>query len=458
MEPASLGLATLLLLGQIGPARTTGGIGQPPGTVDPSTARTDPSTQILTKVEEPDAVPAVRNVPQASIGGLAELRTGHPTSDVPTAQTEVEIDPFFAVRFPVGPGGVSLAYDPRIFIVGSYTPTSSVYYLHRGRLLLDTQAPRERYFVTVDGAYGKNDFLPLSTVLPPTSSGGLPPAQQPGTTPTTQPTPTPTPANGRLPDVRFVEVANLEATAGLVYAVSPRVSWLASAGYLWSGGANATAQQTLPLQKGPFGSTGPIWSLSPGDTLAALLHGYHARFSNGPKSTGFDLTGTWTHQWSRSVQTDLIGGAAVFSSSLPGQPTTIDPYPVAGFAIHQSWIRKMGGWRNTLQVLIAPLPDRLTGVVYQRAAGILASTWAVDERLSFLVTGSAASGLDGNQRDARVEGRVSYAVARELSVSLGGRVAWLQGSTLLGPTGFGWTGLLTITTEVGSTNQAGNAN
>jgi hypothetical protein len=442
-------MASFLVLGQVAPAPVGTGPSAPQGS---ATRRApDTATSILT-VQEPEeaTVTTPRNPHRFEVGALAEVRSGHPNTSIPTAQTEIEIDPIASLRLPVGPGGLTVSYEPRLFIIGSSTPGENVYYLHKGHVALDTQAPRARYFLTFYGAYGQNDFLPLTTVVPQPGGTGLPPAQEPGVPPTTQPTPTPTPGNGRLPDQRFLAVVNLDGSAGLVYAVSPRVSWLASAGYLWSGGANSTAQQSLPLVKGPYGSTGPIWAMSSRDTLAALLHGYHSRFSSGPLSTGVDLTATWTHRWSSSLDTDLIGGAEGFHTTLVGQPAVTSAYAVGGFGIHHDWIRRRGGWRNSLQVLVAPVADRLSGVVYQRVAGVLASTWLVNEKLSFNVTGSGAVGFDGTQRDIRVEGRVTYALAEQVTFSAGGRMAWLSGSDLLGPSGFGWTALATITTRVGA--------
>jgi hypothetical protein len=391
-----------------------------------------------------------RNLPRFELGARAEVRTGHPESTVTTAATEVEVNPVAAARFPFGPGGLTLAYDPRIFIIASAAPSQRVYYLHRGRFTLDTQTPRARYFLTARGAYGEYDFLPLSTVLGQTSGTGLPPQQQPGTIPTTQPAPVPTPTQGSVPDQRFVKVVDIEGTGGIVYAISPRLSWLGSAGYTYSGGADVVARQSVPLQKGPLGSTGPIWSISPNDTLASLLDASQVSFSSGPHSTIVGLTETWTHQWSRSIQTDLIGGAAGFHNTSPNQPVKNSIYPVGGFAIRQTWIRHLGGLRNSLQFLAAPIPDRLSGIVYEQLNAALVSTWAVNDRLTFNVTGAGAIAVSGPHRDGRLEGRVSYSFAPELVMSVGGRAAWLEGSNLLGSSGFGWVGLLTIATYVGT--------
>jgi len=115
-------------------------------------------------------------------------------------------------------------------------------------------------------------------------------------------------------------------------------------------------------------------------------------------------------------------------------------------------------------VLASPLPDRLSGAVYQRFDGTLISTLMLTERLTFDLTGGASLSLGsapqgggnpqqsaaGLPRDARGEVRITYAFAQEFTVSLGARVAWLRGSSLLGSDGFGWLGFLSISTLMGS--------
>jgi len=452
MSGVSLALVMTTLLGQLDQAPAAG---SSPGSLpagDRQTTRSASSSAPvgLTAVEEEEIpVAAVQNRPRFEVGTLVEIRSGYPQNTSVRPETNLELHPVLAGRLPLGPGGITLAYDPRIFIVAGGSGQDHGYYLHQARLTLDTQTPRARFFFNAHGGYGEYDFLPLSTVLPP-SGGTLPPPQQPGSVPTTQPTPTGTPSRGSLPDQRFVNVVSVDGSGGLVYAISRRVSWLASAGYTWAGGADVTARQAYPLHKGPQASTGPIWAMTPRDTLAALIDASYTSFSSGPTSTIVDLSNTWTRSWSQAFQTDLVAGVSGFRSSAPQRSDVSSIRPLAGFAIRQSWIRPRGGLRNTLQFLASPQPDPVSGEVYERLAANLASTWAVNEHLSFDISGAAAMTVSGPQRDVRVEARISYAFAPELLMSLGGRAAWLEGSNLLGPSGFGWIGFLNLTTFVGS--------
>ena len=219
---------------------------------------------------------------RAELGARVELRSGQPGGTTGASLTDVEIDPVLAVRLPFRLGSLTLAYEPRLFIlVREYPPQEgqTVSYLNRGRLVLDaTPAPRWRVFVEGRFAFGNNDFLPLSTVATPVAGTGSPPVT-PGTTPTA---PTPAPGPTTLPNARFLEIVDLDASAGFVYSLSRLLDWRLSGGYLYYGGANAEVRTTLPLQKGPHGSTGLAWSPSRADTLAISLDGSNLRSAAAP--------------------------------------------------------------------------------------------------------------------------------------------------------------------------------
>src|SRR5215831_9748573 len=118
-------------------------------------------------------------------GARVELRSGQPSGTSGTSLTDMEIDPTLAVRLPFRLGTLTVAYEPRLFIVvREYPPQEArkVSYLNRGRLVLDTTpAPRWRLYVEGRFAFGDNDFLPLSTVTAPAPGTGAPPVK-PGTT------------------------------------------------------------------------------------------------------------------------------------------------------------------------------------------------------------------------------------------------------------------------------------
>ena len=86
----------------------------------------------------------------------------------------------------------------------------------------------------------------------------------------------------------------------------------------------------------------------------------------------------------------------------------------------------------------------MSGVVNERLGGVILSTLSPTERLVFSVTGAASATLSTPQRDARVEAKMTYLFQPEIGVSVGGRAAWLEGSTLLGTNGFGWLAFVSV--------------
>jgi len=392
-----------------------------------------------------------RNPVRAELGARVELRSGQPGGTSGTSLTDLEIDPVLAVRLPFRLGSLTLSYEPRLFIlVREYPPqeAQTAYYFNRGRLVLDTTpGPRWRVYVEGRFAFGKNDFLPLSTVATPVPGTGAPPVT-PGTTPTA---PTPAPGPSTLPDTRFLEIIDLDGSAGFVHSLSPRLDWRLSGGYLYYGGANAEVRATLPLQKGPHGSTGLQWSASRADTLAFSVDGSNLRFSSGPESTVATLSTTWTRAWSRNVGTDLLVGIGGIHATSPSTPANNSLYPVGGLGLRYAWASRFVTWGNRLTFLAAPSPDRLTGAVTERLSAALESTLSPVKQLVLDVTGTASRSADGLQRDIRLEGKATYLLGPQFGISLGGRAAWLEGSTLLGPQGFGWLVFLSIGTSAGTT-------
>ena len=436
-----LGLAVSLLL-QAEPQE------QPPGV---SAADTPIEEALQEAVVRPDRW-------EFDLAARLELRSGQPDGSAPgTNITDLEIDPVVAFRGPLRTGSLTLAYEPRIFFTLNVNPGQApqkVSYLHRGHFILDLKpSPLWRYFLEARTAYGEYDFLPLSTTIPQTGGTGLPPAQP--TVPTAPPVaPTPVPGVSTLPDQRFILVIDVDASTGVVAGLSPLVSWLFSVGYTYSGGANAAAQAQIPLQQGPKGATGALWSVTPNDNLAFLLSGSESKFSSGPEATLANVTTSWSHVWSRTTATDLIGGVGGFHSVVPAQGTSPartenKVLPVAGVALRESSTTRAFDWRNSIAFLAAPLPDQINGVVNERLSAVVRSSMAAGPHFLFDLSAGVSVTLSAPQRDARIEGKGTYMLNPQFGVSVGGRVAWLQGSDLL-PTGFGWLCFVAVGSYLGS--------
>jgi hypothetical protein len=97
------------------------------------------------------------------------------------------------------------------------------------------------------------------------------------------------------------------------------------------------------------------------------------------------------------------------------------------------------------------MADRISGAVDQRLSAGLQSSLSPVQRLVFDVIGTASRSIRVDQRDTRFEGRATYVLGPLLGISLGARLAWLDGSTLLGAQGFGWLAFLSIGSSGGTT-------
>ncbi len=393
------------------------------------------------------------------LGIQAELRSGHPIgyNTDPRGngplRTDVEVDPTAGIRFPLEGGGLTLAYEPRIFIVASAVPPAAdgspgnrVAYLHRGRLTLEFQpSTRWKLFLNGRAAYGQYDFSPLVTVVP-----GAPPGtgQPGGVTPSTPSPGLPIPGPGNPPNQRLLQVVDLSIGGGFVHLLSPSLSWLLGAGYIRSGGATPEAQLALPLQQTGLGATALQWQIGPGDAWTALLDGSYSTFSNGAHATLFDLLAVWTHTWSRTFRSDLTGGATAFrDSGVPNPaggvyPTVEKVLPAVGLGLTQRVLQPRGIVVNVLQLRIAPVPDQLTGSIYERFDAVLLSSVPVVDRLWFDASAGVAIAVAGPEFDARVETRLTYVVLPQLNVYVGLRAGWLRGSDPAAPISFGWLGFI----------------
>ncbi|HVP60707.1 MAG TPA: hypothetical protein VMT11_09115 [Myxococcaceae bacterium] len=401
------------------------------------------------QVLESSTVAPPPNPTRLTIGARVELRSGHPLESLglntnpDAATTDLEINPLLAGRFNFRAGTFAVAYEPRIIIIASQAD-QKVYYLHKGRLALDIHpAPRWQFYVNSRSSFGEYDFNPLSGLQGSQPGTGLP--QTPGSGP-----PAP-PVLGTSPDKRFVNVLDFEASAGISYSLTSVWQWIASVGYLASGGADEAARAFVPLQRGPIAATGPRWTLSRQDTLLALVDVSHVRFTNGPISTLVNLTANWTHIWTPGLETDLLGGIGAFHSyNVPVQPPKSDLLPMGGISVRQTVAGRSVRWRNELQAVAAPAPDRIGGTVAERARGLLISTLSWKERIILGFTGEVGQTLGVAQRDARLEGKLTFGLAPQLALSIGGRAAWLEGYNLPGTKGFGWLGFLTVATYLGN--------
>ncbi|MGZ6059574.1 MAG: hypothetical protein ACXWLP_08950 [Myxococcaceae bacterium] len=434
--------------------------------VDQAAEPPDPTLTVLapelevSQVKPPQGAPLV-----GEFGARTELRVGEPVgADSPGVNTELEVDPVIGFRYLGRTGGTTLVYEPTLYI-SSYG-TQKVSYLHRARLNLDVRtSDRLELFLNARGAFGQNDFSPLTGVTGAAPGTGTP-VPPPGT-PVAGTGAVP-PVPGTLPDVRFLEYVDAQVSAGFTYALARGLDWVFSAGYVASGGARVVDRGTLPLQQGPIGQTRLHWTVGPHDIIEPVLVGSHQRFSGlpgepeatGPTSTVLDLVTGWTHGWVPGVETTLAAGASgyhitgVLGAGNTPLPPSSGVRPAAAMVLRLAWAGRNTTFRNELQALLSPGADRLTGIVNQRIGALLSSRVGFGEALSFTVSGEGTATQNSLQRDARIEGRVTYSPTKEVEVYLGARAAWIRGTSVLGNPAsqwtFGWAGFLGLAGYLGS--------
>jgi len=409
---------------------------RPVGTTDVEQQQSDVDVEAA-QLSRPEPI-------QGLLGIFLQFRGGNPVDRGPgETPTDLEINPVVGVRMPWLGRGIALRYEPRIFIAPGPVERH-VAYLHRAFLGMDIEASsRLRLYATVRGALGEFDFSPLSTVLPNNGATGQPPNPNGtgvGTLPSTV----------GVPDQRYVNVADADGSLGFVYSVSPRLRWTLSGGYQLSGGKDRDDQAVLPRSHGPTATTGLRWDVSPLDSMGPTLSGSYSEFTTGSKTAIADLSAGWTRTWSSTVTSDLFAGVGFtwdrMAPTTVGQlqPVTRTWAPSVGFGIRKSNMRPVGGTLISLAVVYTPQLDAFGNGVYQQINGVVRGTLAPSEHVSFDLTVAGSDQVNGPQRDVRLEGRIGWYPVREVQLATGVRTAWLEGSTLLGPNGFGWQAFVSI--------------
>ena len=221
---------------------------------------------------------------------------GNPSGKGPV-RSDSEVDPTAGIRFPVEGGGLSLVYEPRIFIVGSAVPGAGRNPGRPGGLSPQgTTHLRVPALGTVEALRQCACRLRSVRLLAaghggPGGSAGNRLARWNDTLHALAGAAIPGPGN--IPNVRLLKVEDLTAGGGFVYALSPTLSWLVGAGY--SAAVEQPRRRSWPCrcQQGPLGATALQWQTSPVDAWTALLDGSNSRFSTGAQATLVDLTGTW---------------------------------------------------------------------------------------------------------------------------------------------------------------------
>jgi hypothetical protein len=217
--------------------------------------------------------------------------------------------------------------------------------------------------------------------------------------------------------------------------------------YSVQGGADAAAQEVLPLVFGPRAEQTLRWSVTRIDAIESKVTGAHSDASAGPCFTALlqplpvgsicEPTGdiaVWTETWRRrmSRHTDAwIGAGPAFAIArlLPAAPYVYATYPsvLAGF-IYRSSVETV---RTILRLdaQLAPVVDLRSGIVDDRAQGTLSLQLPLrDVTMTGALSGTRSVESLLSQPVESVQGsfEIEDRIDPELSVGAGARYAWQE--------------------------------
>ena len=261
----------------------------------------------------------------------------------------------------------TLAELPRFTLVDYNGPAIQPAFLDGLAASAEWRFPRVQIRVAEAASYGQLSIESLSAL--PAVGTPTPPAN-----PTGQPAPLPT-TNLVPPTSQPLLYGSSETYVGSTLLLRP---WtiLGRVGYQIAGGADAAAQQFLPLQQGPFLEGTADDKVGPRDHLATVTTDSETSFSSGTEDLLFSLEEQWRHDWSRKTETLLAAGWYVARTRAAfDAPDEFASNPVAEAAFD----RQLGRGTNTgelrADVRLAPFINRLTGLVDEQIRGSLEASW-----------------------------------------------------------------------------------
>jgi hypothetical protein len=243
----------------------------------------------------------------------------------------------------------SASYHPRLLLADDLA-TERWEVLHRAALLGGVRLDAAwKAVASARGAYGTNDLLAAQLAgADAPGDGGAPSPIQPLPVRTT---------------VRYVSAETAVAVTG---ALSGRTRLHSVATALVDGGAGADARRALPLQRSGRLATTHEWDASARDVLSSSLLLSVTDFSLGAVVSGAFLTERWrralssgTHAW--------VGAGGGVSVRDAGGSVSARPFVSGELGLERDARLRKQRLTGSVAVGTAPLQDRVTGGVYERA-------------------------------------------------------------------------------------------
>jgi hypothetical protein len=315
-----------------------------------------------------------------------------------------------------------LRYDPQL-MTPDFGEGNHLEVLHRGQAQYAWTSHTQfaSVLVSEEAEYGIVDIFALTP--PSSTSSGLP-----------LPEPGPVPSLQAIPNVIGINYEASNSVVDFRWGASRRTTFDVSGGYRLSGGADTTAQASLPLEQGPFASASLIYAASRRDTLTSRVSATDLRFSNGPNDLLLELD----QEGSRRLAQHLLGtlglgvGALQFQAN-PGAPSTYTGYPEASASLIETLpITADRTFSAGVTASVAPLIDRLGGTVFESFQVVGRLEWTTPQ--GFSIRGLAGFGepLYGNLTAAQqlelAQGAIAYQPVKFLRIEAGGLGSWQQPS------------------------------
>lgn len=340
----------------------------------------------------------------AGVRSEARARGGQSSSAPLSGSLDVEVAPSASLSLGFREGSFSLAYSPQVIIPTS--GSSLVRLLHRADLAIEGRAELGvRLFLTERAGYGDADLSPIAQAQADPAA----PIQT-------------------LPASITVHYLSSDTRAGLEAELSRRARLSFSAGWLVSGGIDRTAQQSIPLQRGPLGEASLSIAASRLDTLQTRLSGSSVLFTTGLRATVAGLEQSWTRALARSWSVNLGAGLGVtdVAANTAAVRTGLRWLPIGEVGLSYKPVREGKGLGAGLSVRAAPVVDRITGEAYERIDGRLSAGWAPRRDLLLSAqagAGVVATGTRGGSTLALLQTAATWAPGADWALSLGVRAA-----------------------------------
>lgn len=266
---------------------------------------------------------------------------------------QLELVPKLVVLGELGPR-FAVEYAPRFFLPidlaeGAPELTSRASFedraelLHRGGVLLEQGFRSVRAAFRGDVTYGKTDLL----------QGGAATAE-------------PVPTTGRI------RILNSRATASVSSTPARRLTLSAEAGAFRTGGADAEARASLPIQQGVLLGAELGWTASRRSRLSAGIGSTLARTAETDAAYARASLG-WRWLASRATTLRVGAGLVASSSSPPGTDTVRGLAPWAEVGVEHA--AAGGDLSQGLAVQLEPAIDQITGQIQQRLEARGSLSW-----------------------------------------------------------------------------------